>query len=685
MPKRNKNHHKPEGIDTSLHYRAIPLKKAETGGPATLDETTRSVEIIVATEAPVMVFDWERWEMVPEILLMSGCQMPASGQVPLLDTHMRYDTSTVIGSVRGLEVQGAEIIGRAYYSAAPEAEGPYLKMTEGHLTDYSAGYRYNKKDAIYVPDGQSAVIDGRTFTGPAKVVRSWQLKETSACPIGADELAKARAATPPVNPIRTEEREMDQKIRAFLESRGLSKDATEEEALRFLETLEVRTPQPGAGGQRSEDDIRADATRAEQTRIGEIRGICARANMSEEETMKYIRDNASVETVRQAAFDKVTAQGHETPGFRGSMEIGADARDKFRSAAEGSLIIRAASPGLVLSDQHRQNGARDLAGFSLRELAREALRVAGQPITGNPLEMVGRALTSSDLPTVLGNIANLSIMEGWEAAGETWGAWCGTGSVSDFKVHTMARVGESDDLDEIPEDGEYKRGSESEQKEQYQVVTFGKLFSISRQGIINDDLGLLTDKPRSMGEAAARKVGDLPYAVLIANANMGDGVALFHTATHKNLAAGSDKGLVDVPKLGVAEAAMGMQKDIRGKRRLNIRPQFFLSPLTQKASSEQFFRSSMIGTQASPNITNIYGGDYFTRVYEPRLDDSSTKAWYLAGPKGKTVIVFFLNGNQTPYMETKQGWNVDGVEFKVRIDAGAKAKDWKGLYKNPGE
>ena len=49
-----------------------------------------------------------------------------------------------------------------------------------------------------------------------------------------------------------------------------------------------------------------------------------------------------------------------------------------------------------------------------------------------------------------------------------------------------------------------------------------------------------------------------------------------------------------------------------------------------------------------------------------------------------TVNVYYLNGNETPYMEQRQGWTVDGVEYKVRIDVAAKAVDWVGLYFNYG-
>jgi hypothetical protein len=278
-------------------------------------------------------------------------------------------------------------------------------------------------------------------------------------------------------------------------------------------------------------------------------------------------------------------------------------------------------------------------------------------------------------------------------AQETWQTWCGKGDVPDFKENKRVRPSEFSDLEEVPEDTEYSYGTRIEAQESYKIATFGKLFAISRQTIINDDLGALTNIPAGHGESAARKVGDIAYAALLANSNMGDGKALFHT-DHGNLAT---EGSIGVPSVGTLAAlimAMKMQKDLQGLRRLNIRPIFFIGPVTLEGASEVFFGSanwSDRAAAATPDAAdaslrkNPYSGTYFTRVYEPRLDDDSPAAWYLAGPKGKTIVVFFLNGVQTPYMETKQGWSVDGVEYKVRIDAGAKALDWKALQKNPGE
>jgi hypothetical protein len=183
----------------------------------------------------------------------------------------------------------------------------------------------------------------------------------------------------------------------------------------------------------------------------------------------------------------------------------------------------------------------------------------------------------------------------------------------------------------------------------------------------------------------------LPYAVLTANAAMGDGVVLFH-ADHANLVASGSGAAPGTVTIAAGIRAMGIQTDQRGLRRLNIRPQFFLAPKALEGVSEVFFRSENFSDhQAVPvesgfasTRANPYSGSYFTRVYEARLDSNSTTAWFLAAMKNKTVRVFFLNGQQRPYLETKQGWTVDGVEYKVRIDAGAKAVDWRGLYNNAG-
>jgi len=649
-------------IDKTMNYRAVALKKGETNGPASWDEETRSLEMVGATENPVDEIDWARYEIVPTVLRMDGCQLPANGQLPLLDTHRRYDTSTVIGSFRELRVEGKQLVGRAFFSTAKEATGPALKVSEGHITDCSIARK--DLESTYIPDGQTGIVGGRSYSGPIRIVTKWKPTELSICPIGADEMAKARAATQPNNPKR-EEKIMPDTIETGKESGRGTQDTT----------VHPNNPEPARTLTEADVERKAEEkARAEINRREEIRSMCDHFGFGDM-ARELIDGNKSIDEARAAVMAK---QMKEAPAPAARLTLVADERDKFRSAAEGSLILRA---GLRHDPAKLAAGAADLRGYSLRELARECLRMAGQSVTGDVMQMVGRALTSSDFPVLLGNTANLALLAGWENAEETWETWAdGSGSVSDFKTQTLARAGETDDLDEIGADDEYKYGSLSEQSESFRIATYGKLNKIGRQAIINDELGSITDAFAMRGEAAARKVGDLVYAVLTANSAMGDNVALFH-ATHGNL---GTTGALSATTAAEAIKLMGLQKDIGGKRRLNIPARFFIGPKTKEGSAEIFFGSQMLDVTSGSQQQNPYAGTRFTRVYDARLDDDSTTAYYFAGPKGRTVKVFFLNGNRTPYLETRDGWTVDGVEFKTRIDAGAKALSWKGLVKNAG-
>jgi hypothetical protein len=669
--------------DERLNYRSLSLQAEK---PESLNEEERSVAVIAATENPVEVFDFERWEIVPEILLMSGCQLPKSRQIPLLDTHQKFSTGDVIGSCRKLQVDNNELGGRAFFSSVEKADDSWIKTREGHLTDYSIGYRVF--ESVWVPEGESAVIQGRKFNGPVKIAKRWKPRELSVCPVGADDMAKARAEeNHNIINKNEEENKMNERLRKFLESRGLAKDAAEDQAWEYLAKLKLpentgRSDPPATDPPNKlpdENQIREEAVRAEQERYVEITAMGERFDCGEL-AQSLVKGGKTIEEARQAVLEHVrktkylsteNGAGHRTP-----IEVGTDERDKFRSAAQDALSIRG---GFKI--EKPASGAEDLTGHSMVELARHALRIANRPTGGNSMEMMGRALTTSDFPLILADVAHKALFIGFNEAEETWPEWCGVGSVSDFKTHNSLRASELDDLDEIGQEEEYKYGKRSEAREQYQVVTFGKLFAISRQSLINDDLNALSNVPKGHGESAARKVGDVVYAVITANSAMGDNIALFH-ADHVNLA--SSGGAPAIITIGAAVQAMKLQKDIGGKRRLNIRPKFFIAPVAHETSGEQLFKSQLEGLQAKPNLINPYSGSYFIRVYEPRLDDDSSSAWYIAADKGKTVIVYFLNGVQKPYLETKQGWSVDGVEYKVRIDAGAKAMDWRGMYKNPG-
>ena len=210
------------------------------------------------------------------------------------------------------------------------------------------------------------------------------------------------------------------------------------------------------------------------------------------------------------------------------------------------------------------------------------------------------------------------------------------------------------------------------------LATYGKLFSISRQAIINDDLSAFTKVPMMMGRAAMRTVGDLVYAILTGNPTMSDNVALFHN-THKNLLTAA---ALSVARIDAAKTAMRTQKD--GKATLDIRPGFLLTPVALESTAKALLAAEYDPAQAEARVPNPVRG-LVEVIADPRLDDSSASTTYMAATtQYDTIEVAYLDGNDRPYLEQQQGFTVDGAAFKVRIDAGASPLSYRTLVKLPG-
>lgn len=172
-------------FNEQIHTREIRV------APSTYKADDHSFEAICTSEAPTKVIDYDRWEIVDEVLLMSGFSLPEGrSQVPLLDTHDRSTIDNVMGSAMNFAPAGEVLKGRGYFSTVPRAQDAETKVKEGHVTDLSIGYRVD--ESYYVPEGEKQIIAGRTFKGPVKVSTKWTLKELSLCPIGADVFAMVR-------------------------------------------------------------------------------------------------------------------------------------------------------------------------------------------------------------------------------------------------------------------------------------------------------------------------------------------------------------------------------------------------------------------------------------------------------------------------------------------------------------
>jgi hypothetical protein len=327
-------------------------------------------------------------------------------------------------------------------------------------------------------------------------------------------------------------------------------------------------------------------------------------------------------------------------------------------------------------------------GHSLVEMARASLQAHGVKHAGTDrMSLIALAFThsSGDFPLLLANIAQKAMLKGYDEAEETFQLWTSKGTLPDFKPMQMVDIGSFPALRQVAEGGEYKYITIGERAETRVLATYGDIFKITRQAVINDDLDAFTRIPRKMGRAAIRTVGNLAYAVLTGNAPMADGKPLFH-ADHGNLADGTP---ITTAAVDAMRVAMARQKDIgvgeKSGGALNIRLAKLLVPVSLLGTANVVRDSEFEVGAASKNNTvpNSVRGT-FEVISDARLDDSSPTRWYGAADQGMhdVVTVDYLDGNEAPTMEQQQGWSVDGVEFKVRIDASAKALDWKTLQRN---
>ncbi len=433
--------------------------------------------------------------------------------------------------------------------------------------------------------------------------------------------------------------------------------------------------------------IRAEATKNERERVHGISHAIRAAKLDAAFGDEMIRAGTPLTEVHAKIIDKwaeVQAARSDNPpgGERPSgAEVIKDGADKWAEGVTQGIMMRA---GMIKADR-----SNEFAGLTLSEVARESLKVLNIKTGGmNRMDMVGRAFTvraegpgfnsTSDFPTILQNVAFKSMMRGYTEADETFDKWTGKGTLSDFRPAYRVDSGLFPALDKIDEGAEYKYGTLTDSGTQVVLATYGKMFAITRQAIINDDLHYFDRVPMKMGRAAKRTIGNLVYAILNTNPLMQDGAALFSTA-HGNLWAGGVAPIAST--LSAARVAMARQKDDAGlSTGVGIVPKYILLPPELVDPFTTVLKAEYLTGDAGlqPN--------YVKNAAEPISDNRlSAGSWFLVADAAltDTIEVDYLDGNEEPFMDQRQGWTVDGAEFKVRIDAGVKALHWRGLYKNP--
>lgn len=369
------------------------------------------------------------------------------------------------------------------------------------------------------------------------------------------------------------------------------------------------------------------------------------------------------------------------------IETVEDETDKVRAAVVQSVLARAGvrdGKGEVI----RADASNPFRGHKLLDIARASLERAGIKTAGmSQMDVVAAAFTQSgaDFPILLENTMHKALQAAYGVAALTWNRFCAIGSVSDFRAHNRYRVGSLSNLDPVNELGEFKSKTIPDgEKSSITAGTKGNIINLSRQAVINDDLGSFVGLAASLGRAAARTIESDVYALLALNGGLGpvmsDTKTLFH-ADHGNITAAAAIAML---ALDADRVAMASQMDVGGNDYLDLRPAVLLVPLSLGGTAR-----SINGAQYDPDTANklqkpnIVNGLFRDIVDTPRL--SGTRRYLFADPSEAPVLeVAFLDGAQDPYLEVQDGFDVDGARYKVRLDYGTAAIDYRGAVTNAG-
>ena len=599
--------------------------------PRSVDPDARTVEVVWSTGAPVKRRDLdgdyvERLSLDPEAVDLSRL-IGAS----VLDAHRQTAVRDVLGTVRDAAVTGKQGIATIQFSARPEVEPVWQDVTAGILRHVSVGYSVEAWD--------ESTEDGRRVRTAVR----WTPHEISLVPSPAD----------PGATVRMEDTIMEQQTTASEES-----------------TARIEAANDGAG------------TATVQTRAGanaEIRSIARIAGLDQNWVDGQIDAGVDANTARRAAFEEMADRSaHAIRGEQVRVELGESHDDAaLRARQMGEALYSRINPQHQLSEP-----ARRYAYATPVDMARELLALRGEStVSLSPATLITRALhTTSDFPIILGDTVGRVLRDAYQAAPSGVRRLGRQTTARDFRSVNKVTLGEAPLLEKLNEHGEIKAGTMAEAREAYRVETWARKIGITRQVLVNDDLGAFADLARRMGQAAAETEARILVALLESNNGNGpklsDNKTLFH-ADHGNKAAAA--GAISDATLSAARLALRTQTGIED-RTIRVTPRNLLVPPALETEAEKWLASV---SPARADDVNPFAGALLLAV-EPRL--SNAARWYVTADPAEIdgLEYAYLAGGEGPQVESKSGWDVDGVEIRVILDYGAGFIDHRGWYANPG-
>lgn len=636
---------------------------------ASYDAETHSVDAVLTTSTPV-----NRGWMV-EILDCSGDAVDLSraalGQIRLLDTHDASSIDSILGTVTNIKAEGDKVTGTFTFAQTDRARAAEAMVSRGEVTGVSIGYQVRQWTAT----ARDEENDITTWTAT-----SWELLEASLVPVPADASAGMRSVdTAASAPGKTAISDKDDPMKRSAEGGSAPVAAPQTNPAAPVAAL---TAAPAGAPARAAPVAlpKFSATEAlafvEQARTLGVDKRAAELIALNEKGEVGI-DAARIALLTAAAERQAAAVESIAPG--GASRVVTDESDKTRNAVEEALVARLLQRSGTVKVPEVSAHAREFMDFSLLEMARS--RTSLSPRERNMDVIMRAANTTSDFGYLLESALNKVLLTTYEIAVPQYRRIAQRRDFNDFRPHNFYREGNFPALELTTEDGEIKAGAINTSKESVSMLSYAKIFRVTRQALQNDDLDAIMSMIAKINNAVIIAEQRAFFAMKSANSGLGpvlltDGKKVFDTA-HNNVAA--TPSVIDIPNTALGRATILKQTDLDGNP-LNIIPTILWVGPDQQTAAEQLVYPINPNQESSVNpfsnklevVTDAYIGS--GKTWELYVDPSLAPVW----------IYGYNKDAPGPRVTMDQPFNTDGWAWRAILDFGCGAVGSVGSYRNAG-
>lgn len=634
--------------DSNALSRAASLK--------TFDDAERTVDVTFATATRVLRESYIGRFYEELVISRSACDLKRLNTgAPFLNAHGgSYDARSVMAAVvpGSAKIEGDAGVARIRFDSAendPDAEKVFQKIKAQILTGVSVGYR------VLEMKKSKEEVDGI----PVYRVTKWEPYEISVAPIPADIESKFRSLIMP-------------------EENEVQFSAPETRTAPAAAPAPVASPAVAVPAVNLEAE-RAAAVSTERQRIAEISALVRTAKVDPKIGDELVASGASLEAARAKILDAMIAKDEASNVPRGGAvgtDIGADAA---RTGMAEALLHRFDPTKNSLTD----NGRR-FRGLTLLEIGERGLELKGARRQEGLTKMQRAAMvlglersehSTSDFPLILADAAGKVLRDAYAMRPSTFTAFSRRVNLPDFRDRKVTQISDAPALLPLLEGGEIRSGTLTEGREIWRLSTYARKVAVTRQVIINDDLDAFMRLAQLFGRSAVEVQSATFYAHLVSNPTMGDAVTLFH-ASRGN----SGTGVYSQTTISNARTYFRKAKGPGADGLyLNLEPKYAVIPAEIETT---FDRENALINPSQSSTVNPFSGR-LEKLVEGRL--SALPFYFVADPAMVDTAEYgFLDGEDGPAIESRNGWEIEGVEIKCRLDFGCKIIEPRAFYYSTG-